>query len=506
MSSTPIALLALMIVGLAVVAALAPDGPLARVLLAALAASAGCALLAVAVASRRHLARSVPGGSGNPAGASEQVAARVAELASSLGLPETPSDSDVETAAERIEAARSRERSLEEDRHRRAAAFGRHQASSESLRRAADGLGAERARFAHWKREHGLGALLSPDGVLECLSALRSAGKDLSALDRVDARIEQRRGDIMQFETRVARLAAGLSEVGGPAELLEVDPAGTLEGLCASLDEALEVRATRKSLLRTVEEASTELERSLGVGREALCLRAELEAGEVLAWNEEHERVAHDRSEARRRLEQAVRAHQDASNELRAIAGSARVSKLEQQRSALEQDLDECLRSWAVLGCARLLLERTLRRHEQERQPAVLARAGERFAKVTEGRYNCLLPSVGDDSAGREAIRVVSSSGLEMDASSLSRGSIEQLYLCLRLGLAETFAERAEALPLILDDVLVNFDPGRAASIAEALAATADRHQVLFFTCHPHLVQLVRQVAPDARVVELERI
>ena len=125
---------------------------------------------------------------------------------------------------------------------------------------------------------------------------------------------------------------------------------------------------------------------------------------------------------------------------------------------------------------------------------------------MTEGRYNCLLPSVGDDSAGREAIRVVSSSGLEMDASSLSRGSIEQLYLCLRLGLAETFAERAEALPLILDDVLVNFDPGRAASIAEALAATADRHQVLFFTCHPHLVQLVRQVAPDARVVELERI
>ena len=93
-----------------------------------------------------------------------------------------------------------------------------------------------------------------------------------------------------------------------------------------------------------------------------------------------------------------------------------------------------------------------------------------------------------------------------MDASSLSRGSVEQLYLCLRLGLAETFAERSEALPFILDDVLVNFDPGRAASVAEALADTAERHQVLFFTCHPHLVELVRQVAPDAQVVELDRI
>jgi uncharacterized protein YhaN len=200
-----------------------------------------------------------------------------------------------------------------------------------------------------------------------------------------------------------------------------------------------------------------------------------------------------------------VRAHQDASNELRDVAGSARISQLEQTRLALEQDLEEVLKSWAILGCARLLLERTLTRHEQEHQPAVLARAGDRFASVTEGRYTRLLPSVGDE-GGRDAIRVLSSTGAEIDASSLSRGSVEQLYLCLRLGLAETFAERSEALPLILDDVLVNFDPGRAVSVAEALAETAEHHQVLFMTCHPHLVELVRSVAPQAQLVQLERI
>ena len=124
---------------------------------------------------------------------------------------------------------------------------------------------------------------------------------------------------------------------------------------------------------------------------------------------------------------------------------------------------------------------------------------------MTEGRYTRLLPSVGDE-GGRDAIRVLSSTGAEIDASSLSRGSVEQLYLCLRLGLAETFAERSEALPLILDDVLVNFDPGRAVSVAEALAETAEHHQVLFMTCHPHLVELVRSVAPQAQVVQLERI
>jgi uncharacterized protein YhaN len=93
-----------------------------------------------------------------------------------------------------------------------------------------------------------------------------------------------------------------------------------------------------------------------------------------------------------------------------------------------------------------------------------------------------------------------------MDATYLSRGSVEQLYLCLRLGLAETFAERAEALPIILDDVLVNFDPGRAASVAEVLAETAERHQVLLLTCHPHLEELVCSAAPETQVVQLERI
>ena len=209
--------------------------------------------------------------------------------------------------------------------------------------------------------------------------------------------------------------------------------------------------------------------------------------------------------EARESLEEKVRAHQDCSSKLRELASSARIAELDQQRIGLEKELDDVLDRWAELGCARLLLERTLRRHEQERQPAVLARAGERFAKVTEGRYTCLLPSVSDE-GGRDSIRVVTATGAELDASSLSRGTIEQLYLCLRLGLAETFAERAEALPLVLDDVLVNFDPGRAASVAEALAATAERHQVLFLTCHPHLAEVVGAVSPGAQLIQLERI
>ncbi|MGD0943837.1 MAG: AAA family ATPase [Acidimicrobiales bacterium] len=498
-----IAFIAVVIAVLGVVAALVSGVPTTRLLCVALAAAA-CTLLTLVLLARRRIVTTSTANRTDTEAAWARVAARVAELATSLGLPGAPSDSDLETAAEEIEAARSRERSLEDQRHRTAAALERRKVAHESLERASGELEAERARFGTWKAAHGLGAMLSADGALESLAALQTAWEHLGALDRVNTRIGQLGVEIAAFQVRLDTLAGGLRQLGGHLDSLGTDPAGTLEELNAVLEEMRECRTTRASILSAVEHGEAELERSLGLGPEACRLRAELESGGVLAWNEEQAALARARSDSRQNLEGLVRAHQDSSNQLRTLAGSAQIAQLEQTQLSLEEELDEVLQSWALLGCARLLLERTLRRHEQERQPAVLARAGERFTKVTEGRYVQLLPSVADEGGG-EAIRVVSASGAELEASALSRGSIEQLYLCLRIGLAETFAERAEALPLILDDVLVNFDPERAASIAEVLAETAERHQVLFFTCHPHLGELVQRVAPQAQLVRLER-
>jgi uncharacterized protein YhaN len=485
--------------------AAAVSGELATRMLCGVIAVVGCVLFALSVAARRRMP--VPGPSEETANdlAFAHVLARVAELATALGLSPTPSDSDLETAAEQIEVARDRERSLEEDRRRALSAMSRATTAREALQQAREDLADEQSRFEGWKAANGLGRALSPDGVLESLAALQATWNHLAALERVSLRIDQLEDTIGGFERRVGKLSEGFRERGGQLESADSDLEATLEELDGLLSGALELRASRAALVAVIGECKAEIERSLGLGEKARRLGEELSKGEVLAWNEEQEVLARARLEVREQLEHLVRAHQDASNDLRMLASSGQIAELEQRRLSLEHDLEDVLRSWGLLGCARLLLERTLRRHEQERQPAVLARAAERFAKVTEGRYLSLLPSLGDEPS-REAIRVVSSSGAELEASSLSRGSLEQLYLCLRIGLAETFAERAEALPLIFDDVLVNFDPARAASVAEVIAETAERHQVLFFTCHPHLKELVLRAAPEAQVVELQRL
>jgi hypothetical protein len=57
-------------------------------------------------------------------------------------------------------------------------------------------------------------------------------------------------------------------------------------------------------------------------------------------------------------------------------------------------------------------------------------------------------------------------------------------------------------LPLVLDDVLVNFDARRAEAAAEVLRDFANSgHQMLLFTCHQHIMGLFRAADVEVRAL-----
>jgi hypothetical protein len=62
-------------------------------------------------------------------------------------------------------------------------------------------------------------------------------------------------------------------------------------------------------------------------------------------------------------------------------------------------------------------------------------------------------------------------------------------------------------MPLVLDDLLVNFDDRRARAALEVLGEFSHKTQVLFFTHHEHLIDLARQaLTPDTLFVhQLDR-
>jgi uncharacterized protein YhaN len=104
---------------------------------------------------------------------------------------------------------------------------------------------------------------------------------------------------------------------------------------------------------------------------------------------------------------------------------------------------------------------------------------------------------------GKDAIEVFSSTSAAISPDDLSRGTSEQLYLALRLGLIEQSGQVGSDLPVLMDDILVNFSPARAEQAARAIADLATRRQVVFFTCHPATADLLCRIDPEATRLEL---
>ena len=187
-------------------------------------------------------------------------------------------------------------------------------------------------------------------------------------------------------------------------------------------------------------------------------------------------------------------------SEMAALQERDRTTELLSEQQVLLEELKSWARKWAVLSIANSLLDRTKSRYEKERKPEVIANAEVFFDKVTGGRY----PHISAPTDSRE-IEVVMNDGTIKSPEILSRGTVEQLYLALRFGLVTQFAKQEVALPVVVDEILVNFDPRRARQVAEAFIALSQTNQVLLFTCHPWVVDLFQNPArPEVKVIEIE--
>ena len=102
-------------------------------------------------------------------------------------------------------------------------------------------------------------------------------------------------------------------------------------------------------------------------------------------------------------------------------------------------------------------------------------------------------------------VTVLASNGTVRDSAELSRGTAEQLYLALRIGLIGSLGVTGAALPVLMDDVVVNFDPDRRAGAVAAIGELAAMRQVLFFTCHPETAAALAASVTGAAVLSLDR-
>ena len=181
--------------------------------------------------------------------------------------------------------------------------------------------------------------------------------------------------------------------------------------------------------------------------------------------------------------------------EQRAIAEDKSLDDRQLELSCAEKQLIDTCKAWREHATVTRVLERIRSEYEAHRQPETLAEASQAMSRLTDGEYRRVWTPLAND-----ILLVENSAGESLTVDHLSRGTREQLFLSVRLAIVATFARRGIKLPLVLDDVLVNFDALRAQRAAEVLSEfAAGGHQVLLFTCHEHMWQMFKAIDADCR-------
>ena len=149
--------------------------------------------------------------------------------------------------------------------------------------------------------------------------------------------------------------------------------------------------------------------------------------------------------------------------------------QLQAQLDAVSQRIERLEKTLSAITIAQNTLAEARAQLQRRFAPKITQRAQDLFAQLTGQRYNRM--TLGDDftiQAGAQDEDTLRT------AMWRSEGTVDQLYLALRLAVA---AELAPEAPLILDDALVRFDDTRHAAAMALLQQESSNKQIILFSC-----------------------
>ncbi len=435
-------------------------------------------------------------------------------------------------AEEGVRERKALEEALEGDQSDRMSESRRTEELRGELHRAQHELTALRGNWKAFLQAHGLEDDISPDTALVLVRRLSDLKRDMlriGEMERESAAVRKEWDNLVHAAQKLS------SDLGSPVN----DETPLLDRIAQWMQISSEARETftaRQELLERVEEVGIRLETETGKSQKlAGSIRRLMESAAVddeesfrqkALQHHEYSDLERDRrlveerlitalglqnaaemrnvlenqdwgankgiaaqwqtdvQEMRSAVEELAAAEGRLTREIETLEAEEETEELTAQREELLTRLNDAIGDWTTLKLASALLTRTIRLYESEKQPKVMARASEIFRHITSGAFNRILFPL-----DTESLQVERSDGSCLAEEKLSRATLEQVYLALRLAHLDVCRPNGPVLPVLMDDVLVNFDPQRAECTAELLAEFAEEVeiQLLFFTCHPHV-------------------
>lgn len=324
------------------------------------------------------------------------------------------------------------------------------------------------------------------DTVALCFSDSELTNDLISNIDIISRYLEEAKLSKNKKEDLAEQILQVKTKLGGLRKHLEAknqEMQSCIHSLGAANEEDVigkkDIWAGRKQLKSDADNNRKLIEQTVGTGD-----NFDSFAKQLHSWTPERIEVelkdAKDKLEERReQLTQMNRSIGELRIQISKLGSSekllAKLSELEMKK----QKINDLGNRWIVDRIAEVMLGEAIAKYENSRQPNVLKEAANIFRKITAKKYRKIIKPVDSDD-----LLIQEDSGIQKGILEMSNGTKEQLYFAMRLGLIAEYEKQKESLPIIMDDILVNFDDTRGPSAIKVLQGFARDRQIIVLTCH----------------------
>ena len=151
------------------------------------------------------------------------------------------------------------------------------------------------------------------------------------------------------------------------------------------------------------------------------------------------------------------------------------LSRIEEELQDAECEKDELLSLNRSYNIAKECLEKAYEQVKENISPRFTENLCDIISKISNGRYNNIVFSDVD------GLRVEIGNGSYIPVNRLSVGTIDQMYISLRLSALNEITD--ESMPIILDEAFAYFDDERLANILKYIKNNFSKNQIIIFTC-----------------------
>ena len=168
---------------------------------------------------------------------------------------------------------------------------------------------------------------------------------------------------------------------------------------------------------------------------------------------------------------------------------------LKEEYEELNEELNDLEKKNNAINLTKELITRAYENMKNNITPKFTQNLSYNISKISDGKYNKV--GINDE----KGLIVENEFGEYIPAELLSVGTIDQLYLSLRLSMIDDMSN--EKMPIILDEAFAYYDDLRMENIIKFLSDNLQEHQVIIFTCTNREKNILDKLGLEYNWVEL---